>query len=364
MARAAGPSSVLLGKENLFYVGENISLVANLARAYGLGYARTVNLRQAISFIRQLDAEGCRLTGILVDMPLQGPEFRNFLGYLSGTAYANLPVVYVSTYLTPAEIADMSASHLVDDIVHPIRDIFTIGERLIFLAKVRQGHAAGAGSRRSVSTRVQEHMAAVVKRLADIAVALMLLILLAPLMMLIAVWIKADSRGPVFHNTYRAGRGYRVFKLYRFRTGKVGAARLVSSLSLSARFLDHGASFIKAPHKTGLTAAGKFLGRTGLADLPQLLNVLKGEMSIVGNRPLPLSEASLLTSDASAIRFNAPAGMTGLWQVNRKGHNENQRLRFDLAYARERSLRMDIGILLRSVGAVRTSMAGPYRKGL
>lgn len=350
-------------QQNLFYVGENISLVANLSRAYHMGYASSVNLSQAIAYLRELQKEECQLRGFLVDVPLHQLHLSNFLQYIAGTPYANLPVLYVSTHLTQAEIREMSSGQLVDDIVHPIRDIFTIGDRIVFLGKVKAERVMQKQPRSDFATRSQELLRSVVKRCADILVAALLLFLTAPLMALIAILIKLDSRGPVCHNTYRAGRGYRVFKLYRFRTGKVGAARLVTSLSQLSMFRDHGATFIKACHETGLTHFGKFLRSTSMESLPQLINVLKGDMSLVGNSPLPLNEASTLTSDEFAERFNAPAGITGLWQVSKLQGEYSARLKYDLEYAGARSLALDLKIMLLTPAAVLRKIRA-YRKGL
>ena len=183
-------------------------------------------------------------------------------------------------------------------------------------------------------------------------------------MALVALLIRLDSRGPVFHNSYRAGRGYKVFKFYRFRTSKVGAARLVTSLSQVNLFRDNGASFMKACDENSLTPVGRFLRRTSLVELPQLVNVLKGDMSLVGNRPLPLHKASALTSDEFAERFNAPAGITGLWQVSGKEKDGGERIRLDLVYAREHNVWMDAKILWRTPAAVWRKMKKAQRNGL
>lgn len=334
-------------KENIFYVGDNITLVSNLAGSFRMGHATSVNLQQAISFMKELHREEYRFKGIMIDVPLHKLQLAKFLQYLSSTPCANLPVLYVSTHLTQAEQKELAASHIVDDIVHPIRDIFTIGERIEFLYKVKKGTAKKQAEAGLLKKKLYQAGSAVLKRAMDILISLALLVMLLPLMMAIAIWVSLDSRGPVFHNAYRAGKGYRVFKLYRFRTGKVGAARLVTSLSQINLFRDNGA-FLKACHNSGLTRAGKILRSTGLDHLPQLLNVLQGDMSIVGNRPLPLNEASVLTSDEFAERFNAPAGITGLWQVNGMRDNEHERLSFDLEYAKHHSLWLDLKILLRT----------------
>lgn len=362
--RPTPTSSLEPAKKNLFYVGENLSLVANLAKAYDMGYATSVSLPQAMSYLRQLAKEGYRFSGFLLETPLHIPQIKSFIVYLSDTPYGSIPVLYVSSYLKGTEIKELSSLRLMDDIVHPIKDLFTIGERIIFLEKVKQGQSLKGASGRLYAGTIIGMLAASVKRMADITASLLLLLFLSPVMLMIAVWIKFDSRGPVFHNSYRAGRGYRLFKLYRFRTGKVGAARLLSSLSVSRNFLHHGTSFIKASHRSGLTRAGNLLQKTGLESIPQLLNVLKGDISIVGNRPLPLSEASLLTSDQLAIRFNVQAGMTGPWHPAQGIREDNLRLRLELEYASDWSLVKDIRILSRIPFMLWKKHTGFYRNGL
>jgi lipopolysaccharide/colanic/teichoic acid biosynthesis glycosyltransferase len=336
-------------QENFFYVGENISLVANLADSFQMGYASAVNLQQALSFMNELQKDNFQFKGVMIDVPLHKMQLTKFVKYISGSSFARLPLVYVSTYLSEAETNELSAANAVDDIVHPVRDIFTIGERMDFLAKVKNDAIERSKSSVSQRTKVLSVCNAMLKRTIDIVFASVLLVLALPIMALIAVLIKLESSGPVFHNAYRAGCGYRVFKFYRFRTNKVGTARLVSSLSQISAFRDNGASFISAYMETSLTRLGGFLRRTSLDELPQLLNVLKGDMSIVGNRPLPLNEAVKLTNDEFAERFNAPAGLTGLWQISME--NEQFRVSLDLEYARQHDLLLDLEILVRTPSA-------------
>jgi lipopolysaccharide/colanic/teichoic acid biosynthesis glycosyltransferase len=100
-----------------------------------------------------------------------------------------------------------------------------------------------------------------------------------------------------------------------------------------------------------VTRIGTYLRNSSLDELPQLINVLKGDMSLVGNRPLPLYEASTLTTDEWAERFVAPAGITGLWQIRKRGKDEmsvEERIHLDLAYARNNNLVMDLWIMLQT----------------
>jgi lipopolysaccharide/colanic/teichoic acid biosynthesis glycosyltransferase len=123
--------------------------------------------------------------------------------------------------------------------------------------------------------------------------------------------------------------------------------------ALRARNQYRGGAFFKLEDDPRITRVGRFLRRTSLDELPQLLNVLRGEMRLVGNRPLPLYEAEALTEDWQRARFLAPAGITGLWQISGRSElSERERLALDALYAATRSFRGDLGILLRTVPAL------------
>ena len=185
------------------------------------------------------------------------------------------------------------------------------------------------------------------KRLPEAIAAAGLLLLLSPLLLFISIGILADSGGPILYKCKRAGRGYRVFTLYKFCT----LAREVA-----------GPPFVKLPEDARISAFGRWLRSNSLDELPQLWNVLKGDMSIVGNRPLPLHEAELLTTDEWALRFMAPAGITGLWQVkrrNRPGMTVTERLQLDNDYAREGTIFTNIMILALTPAAMLQTTAPP-----
>ena len=114
-------------------------------------------------------------------------------------------------------------------------------------------------------------------------------------------------------------------------------------------------AFIKIKDDPRVTKAGSLMRNTSIDELPQLINVLKGDMSIVGNRPLPLYEAEKLTTDKYVLRFLAPAGLTGLWQVEKRGKaemSEEERLMLDNAYAENYSLLGDIKLLFKTIPAL------------
>lgn len=197
------------------------------------------------------------------------------------------------------------------------------------------------------------------KRVLDITIAGTALILLSPLFLLIAVMIKIESKGPVFYISYRAGSRYRIFKFYKFRTMVPDADKQVAAMMQSNNQYDTngaGPVFFKVTNDPRVTGLGAFLRNTSLDEIPQLLNVIIGDMSLVGNRPLPLYEAATLTTDDFAGRFIAPAGITGLWQIKKRGNKDmsvKERISLDINYAEKHSVLYDMWILANTPGAMR-----------
>lgn len=191
------------------------------------------------------------------------------------------------------------------------------------------------------------------KRIVDIIVSSLLLLCLLPFFLIIALIIKLESRGPVFYVSKRAGNGYKIFDFYKFRSMRKGAEKELKNLASHNQY-GKGA-FYKIINDPRITRFGSFMRNTSIDELPQLFNVLKGDMSLVGNRPLPLYEAEQLTKDTTACRFLAPAGITGLWQITKRGKSElteEERIKLDLTYAKKYSFLYDMKILLGTLPAL------------
>lgn len=239
------------------------------------------------------------------------------------------------------------------------------------------------------------------KRVFDIVFASAALLCLLPLFAIIALLIRLESKGPVFYFSHRVGSGYKIFRFWKFRSMRVDADALLSGLkgqnqysqpienkqeialqcdacragtqTCSSLLYDEkgqpmcekiykelkkrksGPAFLKIKDDPRITRIGHFIRNTSIDELPQLYNVLIGDMSIVGNRPLPLYEAEKLTTDQFATRFNAPAGITGLWQVSKRGRgqmSEEERIELDNEYARHHSFVYDIKLILKTIPAL------------
>jgi len=197
--------------------------------------------------------------------------------------------------------------------------------------------------------RPKRTLNAVLKRAFDIIVASSLLIGASPFLLLIAIIIKLESKGPIFYAARRAGKNYRVFKFYKFRTMIADADKKLQQLQHLNQYKGgSGPVFYKVSNDPRITRFGAFLRNTSLDELPQLFNVLKGDMSLVGNRPLPLYEASTLTTDEWAQRFLAPAGITGLWQISKRGKKDmsvEERIALDIDYSKLHSFTYDMWIM-------------------
>ena len=208
--------------------------------------------------------------------------------------------------------------------------------------------------------RPSMQMRKILSRTFDVVVSSLLLIIMLPLFIFIAVLIRLESRGAVIYKSKRAGAGYKIFDFYKFRSMVTDAENKLESLSkTNNQYAKESANgeeaFVKILNDPRVTRIGAFLRKTSIDELPQLFNGLKGDMSIVGNRPLPLYEAEKLTSDAFAMRFLGPAGITGLWQVSKRGNasmSDLERKQLDNYYAQNNCLLMDIKILLRTFPAL------------
>ena len=239
------------------------------------------------------------------------------------------------------------------------------------------------------------------KRLFDVVFSLLSIFMLLPVWLLIVLILKLESRGPVVYYSLRVGANYKIFKFYKFRSMYADADKRIKeisalnqyNLSTPAAIAGSGqpvlcaacsqagtpcrqrlyadkyvwcektyrlaenanGAFFKLRNDPRVTCVGRLLRKTSMDELPQLFNVLRGDMSIVGNRPLPLYEAEKLTVDKWAIRFMTPAGMTGLWQVVKRGKtdlSEEQRLQLDSEYARNHSLLNDLQIICKTIPAL------------
>ncbi len=192
-----------------------------------------------------------------------------------------------------------------------------------------------------------------IKRSGDVLFSLAVLALGAPLFGLLAALVKLSSPGPVFYVQKRVGRGYRRFGCIKFRTMRADAdAVLAQVLERSPAMRAEFERDFKLREDPRITPIGRFLRRSSLDELPQFLNVLRGEMSVVGPRPIVDKEIERYSDYMDEVLAVRP-GLTGLWQVSgRNNLSYAKRVRLDLAYARGRSFVLDFAIILRTFGVL------------
>ncbi|MNY06616.1 Undecaprenyl phosphate N,N'-diacetylbacillosamine 1-phosphate transferase [compost metagenome] len=192
----------------------------------------------------------------------------------------------------------------------------------------------------------------------DSLLASVALVLLSPLLLAISLAIYLDDPGPVLFTQLRVGQDRRawregslrgrVFELYKFRTMVRDAEGRLAALKEQNQYGD--GAFFKLAHDPRITRLGRFLRATSLDELPQLLNVARGDMRLVGNRPLPVYEAEALHEDWQRLRFSCPAGITGLWQISgRSDLSEKERMVLDSYYSVTRTFWSDWLILLKTI---------------
>jgi len=189
---------------------------------------------------------------------------------------------------------------------------------------------------------------AVAKRALDVVGAALLLILAAPVLLAVMFLIRLADRGPAIFVQPRIGWRCRPFPMLKLRTMRVGSERLEERLAAAGE-----GTFLKLADDPRVTRLGGFLRRSSLDELPQLVNVLRGEMSLVGPRPLLVCDLARFPKRDQMRRFSVPPGLTGLWQVSgRSATSDEERIRLDLEYVDRWSLWLDLKILARTLPAI------------
>ena len=200
---------------------------------------------------------------------------------------------------------------------------------------------------------LQSKRSRVIKRSGDIIFSLAVLGLGSPVFLALAVLVKLTSRGPVFYVQQRVGRDYRSFGCIKFRTMRRDADRILSRILLESPDLqEEFRNDFKLKNDPRITRLGKFLRRSSLDELPQFVNVLRGEMSVVGPRPIVRQELPRYGNRMEEVLAVRP-GLTGLWQVSgRNNLSYDERVALDLHYASRRNFALDLSIIVRTLRVI------------
>jgi len=353
--------TVTYKNSGFYYIGKNTSNIEKLVKVFKRGYASEALENAKAELKRSLEQEKNIIPEIIFcESNFDFSAIKSFGQFLNDhPALSSIPFVLDAADLSQKDLNQHRKHKLPDEIIFlDAYDEESLLAKGRFLTKVK----SNAGELK-INQDLKERskaliMSNILKRIFDIVVSSIALLIVSPLFLLIAMAIKIESKGPIFYISKRAGKGYKIFDFYKFRTMLVGADEKIAEFSHLNQYnagLSEGPVFFKINNDPRVTRVGAFLRNTSLDELPQLLNVLLGNMSLVGNRPLPLYEAATLTTDDWAKRFMAPAGITGLWQIKKRGKEDmsvEERINLDIDYANKYNFAYDLWIMANTPSAL------------
>jgi lipopolysaccharide/colanic/teichoic acid biosynthesis glycosyltransferase len=355
-------SEITVSKNGFYYIGKNAANIEKLVSVFKRGYASEGIANAKSELQHSLRQEKNAIPEVIFcesNFDLKSiREFCNFL--INNPVLSSIPFVLDATNLSEGELVQIRKSKMVDEIIFmQSTEEKNLLEKVEFLKKVKSKSAAIEMLLYSEKKLAPSWtLPLLFKRAFDIVVSSIALIILSPVFLLIALAVKLESKGPIFYIAKRAGKGYKIFNFYKFRTMRIGADQMIQSIShlnLYDNKNPDGPVFFKIDNDPRITKVGSFLRNTSLDELPQLVNVFLGDMSLVGNRPLPLYEAATLTTDECAKRFLAPAGITGLWQIKKRGKKDmsiEERINLDIDYANKYNFMYDLWIMANTPSAL------------
>jgi lipopolysaccharide/colanic/teichoic acid biosynthesis glycosyltransferase len=354
-----------LSVPNLLYVGENaIHICTKMVQIGYAGLTFEYWMRAVEWLMHRLESGQFLPDAIICDHTMSADEIKNFQEHLRKVEkLREIPFILLSDKLDN-QARQKAIMVDADDVYDLNLDPQKLDLRIRFLKKFKaiQAKSNLTPEEPDANTSLlKDRFKWFLKRSFDIVAASVALLLLSPLLAVIAAIIKLqEPDAPVLYVSKRVGTGYKLFDFYKFRTMRVGADKELEKLSTLNQYdtndSNKKAKFVKIKNDPRVTPFGQWLRNTSLDELPQLWNILKGDMSIVGNRPLPPYEAKTLTQDRWAMRFHAPAGLTGLWQVTKRGKSDmsiEERISLDVRYATDNSFVEDMKLILRTLPALR-----------
>jgi lipopolysaccharide/colanic/teichoic acid biosynthesis glycosyltransferase len=388
----------------ILYIGSSFENLLDLQADPRISIVHKSNTLEAIKSLRKSNLPNA----ILCDTVFSGGDGFEVHDLIRNERFFDEVAFILLSFEFKEDVLKEAFRKKVDDFfVYPLPDVDSIIGRIEFIVNFREKSVM-------VEQKPAEHKVEYImplsKRIFDILVAGFGLLMISPVLLLIVSAIRLESKGKVYYTSKRVGR--KPFDFYKLRSMRVGADAELNKLAkdknqyvsasqqtdidfstpcprcaklpngdICSPILHIGphmicdywfnyqkkevskskSAFIKIVNDPRITKVGKFIRNTSIDELPQLINVIKGDMSIVGNRPLPVYEAEQLTQDVMSKRFLAPAGITGLWQVELRGRggvmSEDERKRLDNEYADHfvngnYSFWYDVKLMLRTVPAL------------
>ena len=392
-------------KRNILYIGNNADYFTSEINE---NWAIT-RLENSIKATKHLQSQE-KIDAIICDYYLPGNTGIFLYDWIRAQSdFDAIPFVLLSKEFS-VDIYKLAFNKKIDDFYVPsVSNPKDILERVNYLCAHKKPFSKTFASK--IKVKDEDYKMPLSKRIFDIVVASTVLLIASPFLLLIILAIRLESKGKVYYISKRVGR--KTFDFYKLRSMRTGSDELLKKLAAEKNqykkeevksedtllgipcprcsalpegetcspvmYIDthqicdywfniqkreaakSNSTFVKIVDDPRITKVGKFIRNTSIDELPQLINVLKGDMSIVGNRPLPVYEAEMLTGDDLSKRFLAPPGITGLWQVELRGKggkmSEEERMRLDNEYADQfigdnYSFWYDIKLILRTIPAL------------
>jgi len=382
-----------LDKGRLLYIGRNTDTIEALESYPQITLFVKENGLAAINWINNNIDEFDKLDAILCSLNVKGMnpyslhshmEFHNLLN--------KMPFIVVASKFEFAS-RERAYTNGVDDYYAMPLDIDKLKMRVRFLRKYKESHGKLKQEIALKDFETHPYKTPFLKRTFDIVMSGGALLVLSPVLLITALAIRLESKGKVFYASKRVGANFQEFDFYKFRSMYPDADRRLKEVEHLNQYkgedvgdecprckaLPEGvycspvlkmgdgqnmceyfylkkknakAAFLKIENDPRITKVGKLIRNTSIDELPQLINILKGDMSVVGNRPLPVGEANAITKSKWARRFKAAAGLTGLWQVELRGKDggmsEEERFELDNQYAENNSFWGDLVLIFRT----------------
>jgi len=393
-------------KQVVLYVGNNEQLIEEFQNNINIELVAKENGLLAINWLtnNQYDVfkenskdflfnqyDCPEIDAIICDIYLSGMNAYYFYQEIKKLHNFDLTPFILITNKFDFEIRTQTLQKGIDDYYTLPLNIENLIERIHFLKEFKRD--VNESNVQTNITSLKPFKTQLIKRIFDITMSGFAILILSPLLIFTALAIRIESKGKVYYISKRVGSNYKIFNFYKFRSMYPDAdkrlrelehlnaysqndeiedvcprcAKLSDGKKCSAPVYFDGdeiceymaikkrnarKAFLKIVDDPRITKVGKFIRNTSIDELPQLFNILKGDMSIVGNRPLPLSEAEAITKQGWGKRFQAAAGLTGLWQVELRGRggfmSEEERFKLDNEYADNNSFWGDIKLIFRT----------------
>lgn len=377
----------------LLYIGRNSETVNSLEAHPEVILTVKQNALAAINWINNNVDEFDKLDAVLCSLNVKGMNAYSLYNHMTFNNLLNkIPFIVIASKFEFESRTYAYQSQVDDYYAMPLK-IEKLKKRIIFLKHFKSSHEKLKQEIALKDFEIHPYKTPFIKRSFDIILSGIALLALSPLLIVTMIAIRLESKGKVFYASKRVGANFKEFDFYKFRSMYPDADKRLKEVEHLNQYqgdtvegecprcaalpkgvycspvlkMDDGANvceyyyikqknakaaFLKIENDPRITKVGKIIRNTSIDELPQLINILKGDMSIVGNRPLPVGEATAITKSKWSRRFKAAAGLTGLWQVELRGKDglmsEEERFELDNTYAESNSFMGDLKLIFRT----------------